>query len=147
MIDSNNIDVIRKNIKELSEQNDETLYQVGEIENTIGGTQLLPEQTITSALNTRYIEPSNLMTGVSIDAGGYGIVGNMVVLNIRLNATSQIPNNTDVCDLPLSGIPEPYFVQALDQNNKKWRVVGNKLRTGETIASGVSIISLNYLTY
>lgn len=118
MIDSNNISVMRENIK-----------------------------TITSSLNATYEQPTDLLSGVSVEAGGYGKIGNLVVLDIRLNSTNNIPNNTDVCTIPISGIPIPYFIQVLDQNGKKWRIVGDKLRTGEAITSGVSILSLNYLSY
>lgn len=118
MIDSNNISVMRENIK-----------------------------TITSSLNATYDQPTDLLSSVSIEAGGYGKIGNLVVLDIRLNSTNNIPTNTDVCTIPISGIPSPYFIQVLDQNGKKWRIVGNKLRTGEAISSGVSILSLNYLSY
>lgn len=159
MIDSNNIDVMRQNIRRLSKAQDPAVIEnlitnveantdaIGDLNSLVGSTPLQTGQTITSALNAPYMEPTDLLSGVTIDAGGYGLIGNLVVLNIRLNSANQIANNTDVCTLPVSGLPEPYFVQTLDQNSKKWRVVGNKLRTGEAIASGVSIISLLYLTY
>lgn len=57
MIDSNNVDIIRKNIRELNhavnpERIDDIEYQVGELENVVGGVTLPEGKTITSILST-----------------------------------------------------------------------------------------------
>lgn len=56
MIDSNNVDIIRKNIRELNhavnpERIDDIEYQVGELENVVGGVTLPEGSTITSIVS------------------------------------------------------------------------------------------------
>lgn len=68
MVDSLNPDVMRKNIRDLNVKNNETLYQVGELENVVGATTLPEGATLTNGFVT-----TEIITIIT-DANGNGVL-------------------------------------------------------------------------
>lgn len=141
MIDSNNIDVIRTNIRTLNEK---VLESNGDIATIIEDVSDL-EDDVGTLKNVVYTTPTDLLDGVTLEAGGYGRMGNFVTLFMRINLSANVPNGSEVCTIPTSQVDATYYIQTLDQNGKKWRVKGNKLVTGEQISAGVAFVNICYL--
>lgn len=127
MIDTNNLDVIRTNIRTLNEK---VLKHNGDID---------------TLKNVVYTQPTDLLNSITLEAGGYGKMGNFVTLFMRLNLSSNVAIGTEVCTIPTSQVDATYYIQTLDQNGKKWRIKGNKLVTGEQINAGVAFVNVCYL--
>lgn len=160
MIDSNNIDVMRQNIRRLSKAQDPSVIEnlitnveantnaIGDLNALVGSTPLPAGKTLTSALTDVYHEPTNIHQNITFNGGGYGVVGNIVVCSLRFTVDGSIPSNTTLMDLPKIGGPAGTVIESvLDNNGKRFKMNGTHLQSSDALSSGTSILDLFYLTY
>ena len=105
--------------------------------------------SLTTALNPTY-STTGLSTpsGITIQDGGFCIIGKLVLFNIRLNLTNTVATETDI----LLGLPTPnasYNNVAVTINKDTYAVLttsGNVRIVNNQLTYGVCLISGTYLT-
>ena len=139
-----------------AEQNNGTIYVKTDEETTAAdipyssGVSVADKlDSLTTALNPTY-STTGLSTpsGITIQDGGFCIIGKLVLFNIRLNLTNTVATETDI----LLGLPTPnasYNNVAVTINKDTYAVLttsGNVRVVNNQLTYGVCLISGTYLT-
>ena len=89
-----------------------------------------------------FTTPTNLGSGVSVDKGGYVQVGNMVVVNCRLNLGSAIQSN--IAKFPASGLTSTHVSVTNNKGIDMGIDQNGYLNAGASVSTGTLVISTTY---
>lgn len=102
-----------------------------------------------STINNSYsIDGLSTPSGITRQNGGYTKIGNLVIVNVRLNCTNSVQTETDI----LLGLPTPVGnanIVAVTFNKDTYGVIttsGSIRVVGNALTSGVVLASACYLT-
>ena len=101
--------------------------------------ELAPKNDFTPSAFTA---PTNLGSGVYVDKGGYVQVGNMVVVNCRLNLGSAIQSN--IAKFPASGLTSTHVSVANNKGIDMGIDQNGYLNAGASVSTGILVISTTY---
>lgn len=115
--------------------------KIGEIESELDTKQ--------AKINASYlIDGLTTPSGITRQNGGYTKIGNLIVVNVRLNLTSGVASETDI----ISGFPSPIGLNnivAVTLNKDAYAVMttsGSIRVVGNALTSGVVLATTCYLT-
>lgn len=91
---------------------------------------------------TSYTAPTNLGTGVTVEKGGYVQIGNLVIVNCRLNLSSSIQSN--IAKFPASGLTSTHVSVANNKGVDMGIDQNGYLNAGASVSSGVTVITTVY---